>query len=174
MNLGKLLAAGKSIISSHVTDRYRTNKQVYLPKFANPANPFKPQVQSAPVPVSTPKVDAALVGAKTRPLPTLAMPLEKTEKTEKSEKTALSGWVSKISAVSVWSGWKAEVKAQQPAVQSELSLESVKVIHNDLSDADVEMVPIKSRPAPAPRKELTGEETSWELVRAPLTSELKR
>jgi hypothetical protein len=32
-------------------------------------------------------------------------------------------------------------------VQSELSLDSVKVVHNDLSDADVEVVPIKSRTA---------------------------
>jgi hypothetical protein len=36
-----------------------------------------------------------------------------------------------------------------PAVQTELSLDTVKVIHNDLSDADVEVVPIKSRPAAA-------------------------
>jgi hypothetical protein len=35
-------------------------------------------------------------------------------------------------------------------VQSELSLDSVKVVHNDLSDADVEVVPIKSRPASEP------------------------
>ena len=38
-------------------------------------------------------------------------------------------------------------KRRVPAVQAELSLDSVKVVHNDLSDADVEVVPIKSRPA---------------------------
>jgi hypothetical protein len=32
-----------------------------------------------------------------------------------------------------------------PAVQEELSLDAVKVLHNDLSDADVEVVPVKSR-----------------------------
>ncbi len=32
-------------------------------------------------------------------------------------------------------------------VQVELSLEKVKVVHNDLTDADVEVVPMKSRPA---------------------------
>ena len=31
-------------------------------------------------------------------------------------------------------------------MQSELSLDSVKVVHNDLSDAEVEVVPMKSRP----------------------------
>jgi hypothetical protein len=30
-------------------------------------------------------------------------------------------------------------------VQTELSLNAVKVLHNDLSDADVEIVPVKSR-----------------------------
>ena len=37
-------------------------------------------------------------------------------------------------------------------IQAELSLEKVKVVHNDLTDADVEVVPMKSRPArePAP------------------------
>jgi hypothetical protein len=39
-------------------------------------------------------------------------------------------------------------------VQTELSLQAVKVLHNDLSDADVEVVPVKSRtlaPAAAPQ-----------------------
>jgi hypothetical protein len=47
------------------------------------------------------------------------------------------------------------------ATQTELSLDSVKVVHNDLSDVDVEVVPIKSRASvpelPAPKK-------SWEFV----------
>ena len=33
-----------------------------------------------------------------------------------------------------------------PTVQAELSLDTVKVVHNDLRDSDVEVVPIKSRP----------------------------
>jgi hypothetical protein len=32
-------------------------------------------------------------------------------------------------------------------VQPDLSLDAVKVVHNDLSDADVEVVPVKSRSA---------------------------
>ncbi|MES1180701.1 MAG: hypothetical protein ABUL66_02435, partial [Verrucomicrobiota bacterium] len=35
------------------------------------------------------------------------------------------------------------------AVQVELSLEAVKVVHNDLADADIEIVPVKSRTATA-------------------------
>ena len=39
-------------------------------------------------------------------------------------------------------------RAMEPmlnGVQSELSLDAVKVLRNDLSDADVEIVPVKSR-----------------------------
>jgi hypothetical protein len=43
-------------------------------------------------------------------------------------------------------------------VQAELSLEKVKVVHNDLTDADVEIVPLKSRPAPA---EMQPAKKSW-------------
>jgi hypothetical protein len=46
------------------------------------------------------------------------------------------------------------------AVQTELSLDAVKVLHNDLSDADVEVVPVKSRtlaPAESPRLATTRE-----------------
>ena len=48
-----------------------------------------------------------------------------------------------------------------PNVQPDLlTLDSVKVVHNDLSDVDVEVVPMKSRPAatkPATTTEFVGE-----------------
>ena len=43
MNLGKLLAAGKSIVNGKGAVEYRENKQVFLPKFASPKNPFTPK-----------------------------------------------------------------------------------------------------------------------------------
>ncbi len=47
---------------------------------------------------------------------------------------------------------RAVTVAVQPAVQSELSLEAVKVVRNDLSDADLELVPLLKRTASfAPR-----------------------
>jgi hypothetical protein len=50
-------------------------------------------------------------------------------------------------------------------VQSELSLDSVKVVHNDLSDADVEVVPIKSRTADKTAVPvLPPPEKSWEFL----------
>ena len=50
-------------------------------------------------------------------------------------------------------------------MQSELSLDSVKVVHNDLSDADVEVVPIKSRTADEPAvPDLPPPKKSWEFL----------
>src|SRR5262249_50584692 len=40
---------------------------------------------------------------------------------------------------------KAAPSAPMPTGQPEFSLDGVKVVHNDLSDADVEVVPMKSR-----------------------------
>jgi hypothetical protein len=162
MNLGKLLAAGKSIISGRVSDRYRKNKKVYLPKFAAAKNPFVPANTPTPELPRVVKSEPDMVAAKTRPLPTM--------RSEAPEQPAPAGWVKKISAISIWRGWQAEVKAQQPTVQAELSLESVKVVHNDLSDTDVEVVPIKSRPLPSPaaatpRPEFSFEEKPLDLMR---------
>jgi hypothetical protein len=41
MKLGKLLAAGKSIMNGRAEVSYRASKQVYLPKFGPAKNPFK-------------------------------------------------------------------------------------------------------------------------------------
>ncbi|MST95031.1 MAG: hypothetical protein EXS33_07145 [Pedosphaera sp.] len=43
---------------------------------------------------------------------------------------------------------RAVTAAIQPAVQSELSLDAVKVVRNDLSDADLELVPLGQATSP--------------------------
>ena len=53
MNLGKLLFAGKSVVNGCATVSYRENKQVALPKFVSPKNPFAPSktpAETAPDP----------------------------------------------------------------------------------------------------------------------------
>jgi hypothetical protein len=51
------------------------------------------------------------------------------------------------------------------AVQAELSLEGVKVVHNDLADADVEVVPVKARAnAPEPAPMLPPARQAWEYL----------
>jgi len=142
MNLGKLLVAGRSIKSGRDYLAYRVNKHVYLPKFGQAQNPFKspapeetaahePGTAAAPVrKIMTP------LAAKTQKIPMLAPgPVRSTS------------WVSLLNPMSIWRGSQTEVPGSPSPVQSELSLDSVKVVHNDLSDADVEVVPIKSRTA---------------------------
>ena len=159
MKLGKLLAAGKSIMGGREDIAYGVNKHIYLPKFGLAKNPFISPAEVKPTRVTTEtaaelakKKIALLVAAKTQKLPT----------SSNTPSCAVS-WVGKLNPVSLWRG-SPEPDAQ-PSVQTELSLDGVKVVHNDLSDADVEVVPVKSRttqempvPVLAPAKK------SWEVL----------
>ena len=141
MNLGKLLAAGKSIIGGRQEISYRISDRVYLPKFISPKNPFAPSVKAEPPPqiVAVPiRADVASERTKTQKLP--VFPAARFQK---------QSWINKFNPISLWraSTSQQSQKAQAP-MQAELSLDRVKVVHNDLSDVDVEIVPIKSRTAP--------------------------
>ena len=166
MNLGKLLGAGKSFISGGKPAAYRTDKRFYLPQFVSPKNPFatggttatqaelpKPAEQK---PVNLMKKTTALPWMKTRKLPVVAALAAPARATT---------WASKLNPVSLFRTAPAAVDKTVATVQAELSLEKVKVVHNDLSDADVEIVPMKSRPAPAPaRADLQPAKRSWEVL----------
>ena len=139
MKLGKLLAAGKSIIGGREQIAYGVNKNIYLPKFGLAKNPFMSPAEVKPTTAATEtaaelakKKTALLVAAKTQKLPTLP-----------AAPSCPASWVGKLNPVSLWRG--SPQPDAQPSVQSELSLDEVKVVHNDLSDADVKVVPIKSR-----------------------------
>ena len=151
MNLAKLLAAGKSIINGGEAISYRANKHVYLPKFGPVPNPFLPP--PAPEAASTPvKKVAAPNAAKTQKIP--PWPPGPTR----------ASWASKLNPLSLWREEPAPAPVPQP-VQSELSLDAVKVVHNDLSDADVEVVPMKSRTAePVAVPELPPPSRPWEFL----------
>jgi hypothetical protein len=140
MSLGKLLAAGKSIKNGQRAVAYHKDKRVYLPKFGSPKNPFtitaqtelpKPPVENSVAPV---KKAAAPTWAKTQKMPTVS-----------AGPARVTTWTEKFNPMSIWRGSAAEVKSSPHAIQAELSLEKVKVVHNDLTDVDVEVVPIKSR-----------------------------
>lgn len=139
MNLGKLLGSGKSFFGGRGTVSYREDKRVYLPKFNAAKNPFEPKsaetaVKSAPAkikekPVIVPMAAPAAAGSgKFSPKPV--------------RPTRAISWKDKLNPF----------RAPEPAaplmvgaVQVELSLDAVKVVHNDLADADIEVVPVKSR-----------------------------
>ena len=134
MVAGKSIKGGRREICYHISDR------TYLPKFISPKNPFAPVKVEPPANVAVAPIQKKLAadGTKTQKLPVLSQ-------TRRQEKT----WFSKLNPISIWrqSASSAAQKNQHP-LQAELSLDRVKVVHNDLSDADVEIVPIKSRPVP--------------------------
>jgi hypothetical protein len=164
MKLGTLLAAGKSLaLGRRGESPYRAKKQFYLPKFGSPNNPFAsanqpggaiPPVDAAAAPVKTP---ITVVAAKTQKLPTFSpAPRAANHQVVAINKPALPvqkprrslGWMRKLNpfgskiALPIRDG-----KNAKTPVQAELSLDAVKVLRNDLSDVDVEVVPLKSRPA---------------------------
>jgi hypothetical protein len=142
MNLGKLLVAGKSVINGCAEVSYRANKHVYLPKFGLAQNPFKSPDEAEPVKPAAETIAAPIkqvvkpVAAKTQKIPPWP-----------PRPVRATSWASILNPISMWRGSAPEAPGTPCPVQSELLLDSVKVVHNDLSDADVEVVPIKSRTA---------------------------
>jgi hypothetical protein len=240
MKLGKLLAAGKSIMNGHTEVSYRSSKQIYLPKFGSTKNPFKPGAPDqadeatplpAPAAVTEPHTtpggptrlapsdepapqSAAPRGHEDCPYPEpgrAELPVGRTPggsatcegaslpgsgvqsakvsgtdaaQSVKKPTNCLSNGQSMAAAVQTtnplqrFNGIISIIRAallrrkarrtentakghKGTPTQTELSLDTVKVVHNDLSDVDVEVVPIKSRAGvpdlPAPKK-------SWEFV----------
>ena len=153
MNLGKLLVAGKSVINGCAKVSYRANRRVYLPKFGLAQNPFKSPDEAEPAKPVAETVAAPPVAAKTQKIPPWPRPARATS------------WASKLNPVSIWRGSAPAAPSAPCPVQSELLLDSVKVVHNDLSDADVEVVPIKSRTADKTAvPTLPPPEKSWEFL----------
>ncbi len=139
MNLGKLLGSGKSFFGGRGTVSYREDKRVYLPKFNAAKNPFVPKPAEAAPEMTPPKA-----AAKTTGVPAAAPVAARAKKVSPTP-------AGPARAVS----WKDKLNPFRPAepiappmvgaVQVELSLDAVKVVHNDLADADIEVVPVKSR-----------------------------
>jgi hypothetical protein len=135
MNLGKLLGAGKSFFGGRDNAPYRENKRVYLPKFNAEKNPFLPKL-AEPAPARVPE-------SKKVSAPPPAQP-EKTRGFADAKPARSTSWTAKLNPFRPPQPVRL---APQNTVQSELSLDAVKVIHNDLADADIEIVPVKSRTA---------------------------
>jgi hypothetical protein len=159
MKLGKLLVAGKSVINGCAEVSYRANRHVYLPKFGLAQNPFKSPEEAEPVKPAVEAIAAPIkktvtpVAAKTQKIPPWPRPARATS------------WASKLIPISIWRGSVPAAPSAPCPVQSELSLDSVKVVHNDLSDADVAVVPIKSRTADKTAVPvLPPPEKSWEYL----------
>jgi hypothetical protein len=146
MNLGKLLVAGKCFFGGGDAATYRLNKRLCLPKFNEGKNPFAPQ--PAEPAATAPKVEsnppAPAVPAARKSPPAYAFKPAASPVAQPGAKPVRSGWTSRLNPFRPPE--PAASPGQPPAaVQVELSLDAVKVVHNDLADADVEIVPVKSR-----------------------------
>lgn len=171
MSLGKLLTTGKSLVGlNNSAARYQLRKGA-LPKFESSKNPFAARTHAEPsiasperepeLPKMTPAEIAAANLKKTQPLPALGEPSAKViqDPAELTKPAAVvDGWLKKINPL-VWFGNRkpAEPKPAIPRfkkthtpVQGELSLDNIKVMRNDLSETDVEVVPARARPAKLP------------------------
>ncbi|HEY2329956.1 MAG TPA: hypothetical protein VGI63_09120 [Verrucomicrobiae bacterium] len=159
MNLGKLLGTGKTFFGGNKgAAAYREKKGVYLPNFNSAKNPFMPRpaepapAMNAPAAEKTSAPLAARVNAVAQKLasPPAVRPVRP------------ASWTSKLNP------FRAPAPVAPPmvnGVQPELSLDAVKVIHNDLADADIEIVPVKSRTvAAAEMPDLPTARQPWEFL----------
>lgn len=169
MKLGKLLGAGKSFFGSNGAKAYRENKHVYLPKFNADKNPFTSE-KPEPTPVASPaepkKHSAAEAACAAKPAPA-AKPATLAKTQKMAEPSVLrpvrtKSWTHKLNPFRVS---EPVAPPMVGAVQTELSLDSVKPIANDLADADIEVVPVKSRTVARPEPKLipSGHE-SWNFA----------
>jgi hypothetical protein len=156
MNLGKLLGAGKSFFGGKGSLAYRENKHIYLPKFNAAKNPFAPRAAESVEPV---KMGGAVAKKVAEPVAVKAIKIFAPQAPKPVR--AASGWTAHLNPFR--SAELAEVP--QKAVQVELSLDAVKVLQNDLSDADIEVVPVKSRTLSVEREKpvLTPVREAWDF-----------
>jgi hypothetical protein len=144
---------GRSFWCNGEPAEYRVNRRACLPKFNDGKNPF---MSKAPAAAEEPAVVKAAASGPKAPPPYAFKPV----------KTARRGFAAvppsapapalarQVPAKAARPGWTTRLNpfrapepepAQAPAVvQAELSLDAVRVVHNDLSDADVEVVPMKA------------------------------
>ena len=93
MKLGKLLFAGKSVVSGSERVSYRQNKLVALPKFESSKNPFAPAKtppETNPTPDKKESGQASDAGRKREPV----------SKASKS----LASWTTRLNPASLWGG----------------------------------------------------------------------
>ena len=174
MSLGKLLTAGKSLVGLHNSAARYQLRRGALPKFESQKNPFavrsKNEEPSANADQLTPTEMAAASLKDTQRLPLLIpnpeVTIENPEppQPETQEQpvapvevpSAIDGWLKKLNPLVWWENRKpaqpnsAIPRFEKTPVQGELSLDNIRVVRNDLSDADVEVVPMKARPAKTP------------------------
>jgi hypothetical protein len=196
MSLLRLLTTGKSLVGlKDLESRYRLSTQRLLPQFGPTRNPFRGNGKSEPartearVPGDDGGHGAAAEGrgskdsceatrealpsgAQDRTAFTNAVVRRFTEALRLRAAALLGGCKGKLTGmvgrVRVKAAKPAIPRFTKPPVQGELSLDKIKVMRNDLSDADLEVIagraptaPASSEPALRIAKEVGVAESRW-------------
>lgn len=137
---------------------YRADKKARLPKFISPKNPFA----SAEVATPTPEpVSVPVAVSPAKPVVTEKKVLRATISAAKAAGW-LSEWGKKLNPLTRGSKPAGPARSFAPLVtaapqQGELSLDTVKVLRNDLSDTDFEVVKPKPAKSVSPVVAMTAE-----------------
>ncbi len=147
MSLMRLLTAGKSLVGIKDTQsRYRIMDERLLPKFASKANPFRGTTKPGPALVS-----AQIAGSTPEQQPRPVSPSGQGVSVNRPERSRWLAGLRRLLRRGEAPGAKSAIpRFNEPMVQPELSLDAVKVVRNDLSDSDLEIVPATAQPAAAP------------------------
>jgi hypothetical protein len=162
-----LLTAGKSLIGlQNVTSRYRMRSRFLLPKFGAAKNPFASDVSdvSEAVPEPAPEVrpmseeEVAAANLKeTKRLPVAPPALIPRGLAPTVKRESIFERILKLNPLAWWKSWRTPARRPLPRpsratpVQGELSLDKITVVRNDLTDADLEIVPAKTPAEPKTR-----------------------
>jgi len=162
MSLLRLLTAGRSLVGlKNSTSRYHESKYRLLPKFGTGTNPFHKSSSTPLEPLAATEMSAT---AREKPMPASAAPalsqatstgsteLRNHEKGAPVKEGRIASWISKLKARR-FRRKEAKVTRVTPQlgktpVQGELSLDQVRVVRNDLNDADLEVVAAVATVAP--------------------------
>jgi hypothetical protein len=199
MSLLRLLTTGKSLVGvSDLESRYRLTSQTLLPQFGPARNPFSSGAKAEPAQPKArapedhggngaPPAKPSLSGPRRQPAAALQRGAEQRAAPAKFDARNLAGalwrrtvallrrWRAKLRRLLAHLGGQAAKpvipRFPKPPVQGELSLDRIKVVRNDLSDADLEVVPAKppatptaSVPAPRAVEKAERAASAWERV----------
>lgn len=190
MSLLRLLTAGKSLIGlKNPARRYMLSQPGALPKFNSKRNPFRATIRLESA--TSPQGEAVASTGPTRATASTCIALSAEERTALPPASAQAGAPQgtvpdqlngagdrkpRLGSIFSWIRPKATAtppvaRAAKSMVQCELSLDTVRVVRNDLSDSDIEIVSPKMR---APAKSETEVPVQSIAQRVPLESAWNR
>lgn len=192
MSLLRLLATGKSLIGlKQGNGRYRVSRERLLPEFGGRSNPFRTRSDVEKEHVTAregAERESSGVSASTSAALPVAGPTSAYEKQQTKEKSREKGTLRPTAPRLKLAEWAGKCmlriptgmhlrglkpatvisKLPKPLVQGELSLDRVKVVRNDLSDTDLDVIRCKPQvpagkaaPGPEGRQELEPVDGSW-------------